>query len=193
MNDEQDITEEDFDRLLRWLDREHVQAGAEYDPERAGARYEKIRRRIISFFTCRGCREAEEQTDITFSRVTVEVREVADTWVGPPEPLFFAVAKFVMKEYRRTRPAPPPPPARRPTEEVEREYECFDNCMKQLPAPHRDLILRYYHGVLRAKINHRQKMADEMGIALNALRIRAHRIRAALEKCVRACLAEKAA
>ena len=192
MRGDDDITEEDFDRLLRWLDHEHAPGGAEYNPERAGARYEKIRRRMISFFACRGCREAEDHTDETFRRVTAEVRDVADTWVGPPEPLFYGVANFVLKEYRRPRPAPPPPPAPRPTEVIELEYECLESCVRRLTAAQRELILRYYRGARRAKIDHRKKLADELGIALNALRIRAHRIRSTLEKCVHECLAERA-
>ena len=38
------------------------------------------------------------------------------------------------------------------------------------------------------KIDHRKQMADELGIGMNALRIRAHRIRTGLEECLKECL-----
>jgi DNA-directed RNA polymerase specialized sigma24 family protein len=60
--------------------------------------------------------------------------------------------------------------------------------MEQLPQGNRELVLEYYRDEKRAKINHRKELAERMGIAPNALRIRAHRIRLTLQQCVRACL-----
>jgi hypothetical protein len=49
-------------------------------------------------------------------------------------------------------------------------------------------VLEYYRGEKKAKIDHRKKLAEKYEIALNALRIRAHRIRAQLYECVKDCL-----
>ena len=65
--------------------------------------------------------------------------------------------------------------------------------MQQLPPANRELVLKYYHEEKRAKIEHRQKLAEQLGIAVNALRIRAHRIRHTLEECVRNCVQEATA
>jgi hypothetical protein len=46
----------------------------------------------------------------------------------------------------------------------------------------------YYQAERRAKIELRQQLAEKLDIPLNALRIRAHRIRATLEKCVTKCV-----
>jgi DNA-directed RNA polymerase specialized sigma24 family protein len=181
MGKERVITQESFDRLLRWLDP---------DRERAGAKYETIRRRLVAIFTSRGCHEAEDLADETINRVTAKVHEIAEGYTGEPALYFYGVASRVHLEYLR-RPAPKPPPVPRPTAEVELEHECFEHCIGRLPAAQRELVLRYYRGVKRAKIDHRKQLAEELGIALNALRIRAHRIRAALQKCVRDCLAER--
>src|SRR4051794_16211659 len=95
MNREQNITQESFDRLLEWLDA---------DRERAGYRYEAIRRRLITIFTCRGCREAEALADETINRVTIKLPEIADAYVGDPALYFYGVAQKVHLEYLRKRP-----------------------------------------------------------------------------------------
>ena len=46
-----DITQDAFDKFLAWLDS---------DRDRAGARYEDIRRKLIRIFTCRGCQAGED-------------------------------------------------------------------------------------------------------------------------------------
>jgi len=46
------------------------------------------------------------------------------------------------------------------------------------------LILRYYQGEQRAKIENRRALAERLGLTINALRIRASRIRSRLEACV---------
>jgi hypothetical protein len=51
----------------------------------------------------------------------------------------------------------------------------------------REIIARYYVGKARVKIEHRRVMAEELGITMNALSIRACRIRDKLEACVRGC------
>jgi DNA-directed RNA polymerase specialized sigma24 family protein len=60
--------------------------------------------------------------------------------------------------------------------------------MSQLRARNRELVLRYYQDEKHEKISNRKLMARELGIGLAALRIRAHRIRSQLQKCVEACL-----
>ena len=52
----------------------------------------------------------------------------------------------------------------------------------------RDLIIQYYAGEGRAKLENRKAMAGALGITSNALSIRACRIRDKLEACVRRCL-----
>src|SRR5579863_10153854 len=49
------------------------------------------------------------------------------------------------------------------------------------------LIMKYYQGDKQARIEARRDLATRLGIPLNALRIRAHRIRVHLEGCVEQC------
>jgi DNA-directed RNA polymerase specialized sigma24 family protein len=83
-------------------------------------------------------------------------------------------------------------PARTAADSVEREreYECLERCMERLPQDSRELVLEYYRDEKRAKIDRRKELAERLGIAPNALRIRAHRIRVALQRCVLDCLDE---
>jgi DNA-directed RNA polymerase specialized sigma24 family protein len=188
MNREQNITQEDFDRLLAWLGPDSPD-----DRERAGQRYEAIRRRLIVIFTCRGCREAEDLADETINRVIIKLPEILDAYVGDPALYFYGVAQKVHLEYLRKRPPthavlqPLPAPVEE-EDDGEREYECLEECIGRLPAASRELVLEYYAAEKKAKIERRKKLAERLGIALNALRIRAHRIRAALLQCVQNCV-----
>ncbi len=68
------------------------------------------------------------------------------------------------------------------------EHECLKNCLERLPENQKDLIMEYYLESKSAKIEHRKMLACELGIEVGTLRIRAHRIRAILERCVKKCL-----
>jgi DNA-directed RNA polymerase specialized sigma24 family protein len=72
--------------------------------------------------------------------------------------------------------------------ESEIALDCLDRCLEGLTVDSRQLIVDYYQEERRAKIELRQQLAEKLGIPLNALRIRAHRIRATLEKCVTKCV-----
>ena len=180
------MTQEAFDRLLLWLDP---------DRARAGERYEEIRRRLIKIFINRGCAGADELADETINRVARRLPEVASTYVGYPALYFYGVAQRVHLEYLKSRQltgelsANAPSPT--PEEGLEPELTCLEECVARLTAQNRELILLYYRDEGQAKIEERKRLAERLGIGTNALRIRAHRIRAGLQECVLACLARK--
>src|SRR5689334_19432330 len=170
------LTKEAFDKFLSWL---HP------DREEAGKKYEEIRCHLIIILTCRGCTEAEELADETINRVIRRAQQMADTYQGEPAHYFITVAHNLFLEHVGKRqkwselpPELPQPPA--PDTDDDREYDCLEHCVQQLKPSHRDLVLRYYQEDKQAMIDQRKKLADELGIAVNALRIRAHRIRATL-------------
>jgi DNA-directed RNA polymerase specialized sigma24 family protein len=184
------VTQQAFDDLLDWLDA---------DRESAGFKYESIRVRLIKIFACRGCCEADLLADETINRVTAKLGEIAGSYSGDPALYFYGVAHKVHLEYLRKKPPAQEPVSGRESfvqiafpsaavDEVELEYNCLEQCMDQLPPANRLLVLAYYQQEKRAKIDHRRKLADQLGIAVNALRIRAHRIRLQLQQCVESCL-----
>ena len=190
------INQDAFDTMLDWLD---------VDRERAGCKYEAIRLRLIKIFTCRGCQDAEELADEAINRVIARIVKIADGYQGDPALYFYGVSQKVFLEYsRKTRgPLAHVPidsiavslstPAVVLAEDIESEYRCLEHCLERLPLESRNMVVQYYQQERQAKIDHRKKLADELGIAVNALRIRAHRIRLALQQCVQDCLQQQPA
>lgn len=178
MRSQWDISQDAFDKFLIWLDP---------DRERAGAKYEDIRGKLIKIFECRGCSSSEDLADETINRVIRKMQELANTYSGDPVLYFYGVARYVHLEHVKKSRALPVPPST-PPEEKEREYECLERCMKALTPENRNLIIEYYKEGKRAKIVHRKELAALLGIAPNALRIRAFRMRAGLQACVENCL-----
>jgi DNA-directed RNA polymerase specialized sigma24 family protein len=188
------ITQEAFDNLLDWLDSNR---------EQAAQKYEKIRTRLIKIFACRGCGEADDLADETINRVTAKVDSIASSYTGDPALYFYGVAQKVHLEYLRSRPVLQEPfeaghemksrNVMESDDDIEQEYACLEQCIDKLPLESRRLVLEYYREEKRAKINRRRKLAEELGIAVNALRIRAHRIRLQLQQCVLACLEQSPA
>jgi len=175
---------ESFDAMLRWLDP---------DCERAAEKYEVIRSKLIRMFARKGCWMAEELTDITMTRVANKVHEIAPTYIGNPALYFYGVAQNVYREWlkwlddQRKAQSPPPPD----TPEVnELRLLCLDGCLEKLDPDSREFIIEYYRADKRAKIDGRKALADRFGVALNAIRMRAHRTKATLHQCIKGCLAQ---
>jgi DNA-directed RNA polymerase specialized sigma24 family protein len=174
----QAITQESFNALLAWLDE---------DRETAGQKYEIIRKRLIKIFVNKGCSDAEDLADLTITRVVARLPDIGDSYVGEKISYFYGVARKVYLESRRRKEiatdAFSAPPVARP--DVVRD--CLRECLESLSSNQRELVLEYYLYEKRAKIDHRRQLAEELGVTANALRLRAHHIRTALEDCVRQC------
>jgi DNA-directed RNA polymerase specialized sigma24 family protein len=177
------MDQDDFDRFLAWL---HP------DRDEAARKYEEIRRRLVKMFESRGCAEADDMADDTFDRVVRKVPEIADAYVGDPALYCYGVGRKVRLERCRKPPVPLPVPLPDPTNEKELRDTCLEHCMKKLPPEDRRLALLYHTDDGRTKIERRRELAAELGITLNALRIRLYRIHATLHVCISACLKETA-
>lgn len=179
MNKNWSLSQEDFDALLAWLDS---------DREQAGIKYEQIRSSLIKIFTGRGCTDAEELADETINRVTSRIKDIKTEFKGDPALYFFGVAKLIWMEYLRRK--PPQPPSIQPPDNarVELEYRCLERCIERLSEEDRALLLREYGAKGRTQAERRKALADELGISLNALRIRVFRIRVALKECIEKCI-----
>jgi DNA-directed RNA polymerase specialized sigma24 family protein len=195
----QGLTPEAFAALLTQLDP---------DPERAGELYETIRRKLVRLFEWRGCVSPEDLADETINRVARRLAEGVELRSSDPYGYFCGVAHLVYKEvlrraareHRALNEAGGWPPAA-DDEPSDRRLDCLRRCLAQLPPDQRDLVLRYYQGKSdpgksdqgrndngENNIRNRQRLAGEIGIPMNALRIRVHRVRRRLESCVHECL-----
>ena len=176
-----------FDRLLSTLDP---------DREKAGEIYEALRQKLLKFFEWRGAPFPEELTDRTIDRVARKLDEGETIRAKDPAFYFFGVAKNILLEYwnehgrektlLRTLSEREEASSLEP--ERERRLGCLERCLAKLPPESRELILRYYQGRRREKIDNRKAIAARLGLPINALRIRACRLRSRLESCVRECL-----
>jgi RNA polymerase sigma factor (sigma-70 family) len=179
MNKSWVLSQESFDALLDWLAPER---------EQAGQKYEEIRTRLIKIFTCRGCCEPEDLADETINRVINRLHEIQGQFKGDQAKYFYGVANKVHLEYLRRKQIQPIVTPAVDADRIEIEYQCLEQCLDQLSAENRNLVVQYYQLERKARIDQRKTLAKELGIKVNALRIRAHRIRAMLQNCVQNCL-----
>jgi RNA polymerase sigma factor (sigma-70 family) len=127
--------------------------------------------------------------------VVQKLQELKGKYSGDPALYFYGVARNISLEYMRKHRRDPlmtadlgiSPPEHQPTL-YEQQYNCLEECLEKLSPANRELILSYYSQKKRAKVEYRKQLAEKLGIEVNALRVRAFRVREALEKCVRACL-----
>jgi DNA-directed RNA polymerase specialized sigma24 family protein len=167
---------EAFEKLLNWLDP---------DREKAGEKYHRLHLRLTRIFAAKGCCQGEDLADETFNVIARKIDWLIENYVGDPALYFFGVAR---KIYQPPRPIPNPPPAPDNTE-IERRCSCLEECLDHVTsADEREVVLRYHQKDKGEKIRERKKLARELGISLNALRIRIWHIHARLRPCVQQCV-----
>lgn len=174
------LTPDGFEALLAML---HT------DREIAGERYEEIRRRLVRLFEWRGCAHSEELADETFNRVARKSAEGLALQRSDPYAYFCGVAhhvfqEVVRREARQHKALESGDWASSDPAEDEPDYRLdpLRACLATLEAEQRRLLLRYHQEDQR--IRSRKDLCDELGIPMNALRIRVHRLRRKVEACV---------
>jgi DNA-directed RNA polymerase specialized sigma24 family protein len=190
-------TPHSFNRLLGWLD------GGE---DSQGRKYEEMRRRLISYFDRKDCPAPEELADETLTRVMKWLEENDQQSDPEPARICYQTAKFVFKEYLRTPDReqdalddlpPSSEPSANPDQtaalaaeraEQEKRLACLEQCAQKLLPEECEMIIRYYSGEQRVKIENRRALAERLKISANALSVRACRIRNKLRACVMKCV-----
>lgn len=189
------MDEETFNKLLSILDA---------DREQAAIKYENIRQKLITFFRCRNCHSPEDCADTTFKRVAKKISEGIEIYTSDPYSYFCGVARKILLEYRQEQSKlfslsdnlssiehlSYYQPINQLGEEQlssEQQIQCLEQCLKSFPMQSRRLIVQYYQGETSLKIKNRNKLAQQLGISINSLRIQALRIRQKLRKCVINC------
>jgi DNA-directed RNA polymerase specialized sigma24 family protein len=195
LQEEKGLTPFAFSRLLEWLDD---------GVDSHGERYLEMRRRLVSYFDRRNRLSAEELADETLNRVGRTLEKTGAIAITPPARYCYVIAKYVLLEdFRRERIHVPIDGTRahdattlrtielpQPDEGLairEQRLECLESCLQTLKPEQRELVIEYYRDVRRQKIERRRHLATRLGISMNALGIRACRIRGTLEACVEAC------
>ena len=179
------LTQNAFDKLLWALDPQ--------DREQAGENYLLLRRNLIRYFEGRGFAPADEAADEVCNRLARKI-EAGET-IENVNQYSYGIARLLALELykeqqHRQQSIDELSRSESPSadEDQEERHECLSECLGELSAENRQLIVGYYQGERREKIENRQKLSEKMGIPQNALRSRAVRLREKLEACLSRCL-----
>ncbi|MFT3742918.1 MAG: hypothetical protein QM785_01365 [Pyrinomonadaceae bacterium] len=176
-----------FETLLSMLDPN--------DRDAAGREYELLRAKLIKYFEWRNCDDCDELADAVFERVQNKLE--TDEGIENIRAYAFGIANFVRLEHYRD-------PSRQNVtiedesdnfvvpdssidSEKEKRLDCLTECMTRMDEEDRALLVRYHDEDNGRRQDIRKAIADELKVSVNTLRIRACRLRSALESCIRRC------
>jgi DNA-directed RNA polymerase specialized sigma24 family protein len=188
-----ELTQSAFHRLLSWFDGGN---------DSGGQKYLEMRYRLTKYFDRKNCVAPDELADETLNRVARRLMEEGAITDTTPAKYCYSLAKYVFLEYLRDQGRENSGlnemmvsgrlnnsvSLKTEQREKERRLECLERCAQKLEPDARYLIFEYYSGEQRVKIENRRSLASQLGITMNALSIRACRIRERLESCVRECM-----
>jgi DNA-directed RNA polymerase specialized sigma24 family protein len=194
------LNKETFGLLLKWLD---------CGKDSHGKEYLEMRRRLVSYFDRKNCKTPDDLADETLNRVARRLQEEGNITSETPARYCYIVARFVFLEYNRQSVREPLSledfskrgydPSVSVTSRAKDEDEgatheqrlaCLERCLKDFESRDRELIIHYYEGEQRTKIQNRRSLAARFALTGNALSIRACRLRSKLENCVGECMAK---
>ena len=163
------------------------------------SRYEELRLKIAHLLKWRGCPEshADELVDLTFDRVASklatgeEIENIGAYAAG--------VARFIWLEHSRKNkteavgddlPETPVEPDLI-LDDPDARLRCLRRCVAtKLSDEDKHLVVNYYDTeAYEMTKNARRRLADSLGLTLNALKVRACRLRMKLENCINDCVA----
>ena len=187
------LTADTFTRLLNYLDA---------DRERAGEKYEDLRRTLIRFFEWRGAPYPEEHADEALNRIGrkldegVEIKNLSAYSYEVARLVFLETTKGADSKRLSLGSVRVDPVASNLMEEVaEKELRlmCLEDCLRTLPGESAELILEYYRYEQRGQVERRRALAKRLGLRRDALANRVQRLRDKLQNCVSVCLRKKSA
>jgi DNA-directed RNA polymerase specialized sigma24 family protein len=184
------MSQDDFYRLLQW-----------FGPDRdaSAKKYLEAHGNLTRYFRFNYCECPEDLADEVMNRVASKLPPL---WEGRSHTdVLLGFARFVLLEYLRAREVFVDSPGRGdeileagPThfeagaaDEKERRSRCFDICLAKLPEGDIQLLVNYHRYERGGKSVHRKAMAEARGMTLNALRLRASRLKSAVGDCVKLC------
>lgn len=158
------------------------------DAQRAGEKYEELRRTLLKFFEWRGAPAPEDGADEVLDRLARKFEQ--DEQIADLRAYAYGIARLIVLEQSRS-----PQLRQVPLETISNLaavpqtaesplVERLERCLAELPLESRSLILRYYADERRSRIDGRRQLARELGVRPEALRNRAQRLRDRLEECV---------
>jgi DNA-directed RNA polymerase specialized sigma24 family protein len=168
------------------------------DPEQAGVAYRQLHQRLERFFHLNNTEDPAHLADVAMDRLAKRAAEAdgatnidEDRKIASPFSFALGIARHLLQEDARQRLR---------QDEAEREwlsvsagselYEeqqhgALEDCLSRLPLERRQLLESYYGWNGNQKIEHHRRIAERVGLNLNALRNRVFRTRAELATCMK--------
>ena len=186
-----DLTKDQFDSLLAWLDS---------DREIAGAKLLRICASLERFFSLKGALETSSLADETVNRVAMRLGELgSDKTLNPPM-VFWGFARNVflesLPEIKRAKLSSDSNYLLRlyvehTGDEIEDKHRCLEVCLSKLSDEDSEMIQNYYNYDPGRRRETRRTVADKLSISIGNLQVRVFRIRELLKKCIKKCISEK--
>jgi DNA-directed RNA polymerase specialized sigma24 family protein len=163
------------------------------------SKYEELRVKIAHLLRWRGCAEshADDLADMTLDRVATKL--ASGERVDNVHAFAAAVARFIWLEHSRKNKADAvgddlPEVAVEPAIDIDdpdTRMRCLRRCVAtKFSDEDRLLVVNYYDTDADEKAKTaRRRLAESFGLTLNALKVRACRLRMRLEKCINNCVA----
>ena len=182
-----ELEAETFDHLLTRLSD---------DPQEAGRRYERLRERLIVFFTRRLANAPEDLADQAIDRLARRLRDGEP--VASVEAYALGIARHVVQEQRLVAARDVSPEGSllenisgsdhtsydEPAEH-DRLLDAMEQCLARLPRGDAELLSLYYLNEGGSKIQARRRLAEERNATQAALRKKVYQICCTLRACIR--------
>lgn len=186
-----DLTKDQYDRLLEWLDS---------DRDIAGARLLQICASLSRLFLLKGALESDALIDETVNRVAKRIETLYPELPENPEAVFWGFARNVFREYvkelKKIRTLSETESLRSDGDpegsgQIESNYGCLEDCLAELGHEDSEMMRDYFTYDPGTRSNVRQAIADRMSISLGNLQVRVFRTREILKNCIKNCISEK--
>jgi len=161
-------------------------------PKEPGIHYERLRSKIIFFFSRRQLQFPEDLADEVLDRLAHRLSEGIEIASVPAFAL--GIARHVAQEQSAKKPHTQivdesfwdNVPAQLATHSEEEEIARMERCLKKLPKTEARLLRNYYLAATGNPMQVRKNLADGLGISANTLRQRVFLARQSLRACMTA-------
>ena len=170
------------------------------DADAAALRYEELRMKIVNLLRWRGCAEShsDDLADRTLDRVAAKL--VSGEQIESVGSFAAGVARFIWLEHSRKDrsdavgddlPEVAVDPDFETIEGPDQRIRCLRRCVAtKFTDNDKILVVNYYDTDSDEKSKAaRRRLADSLGLTMNALKVRACRLRSRLEACINDCIA----
>ncbi len=187
-----DCTPEQFQKYLLWL---------HSDEDQAAQKHETIRGGLARFFAQKDYHDPDHLVDVTLGRVIakIEIVELDENVTqarfirGYAQNVYLEAHRQIKEEQldpildqnKFTQPTPPD------DSEKENDLSCLDQCFNQMKPEDCTLLKKYFSVNRDQRDSHRLRLAVELGITSENLRVRVMRRSAKLRTCLVGCKKKK--